>query len=302
MTPSTALVTGASGFVGRHLCAALVRDGWQVRALVRATTDATQLPAGVGAEPLPATARELGREIVRLRPQVVFHLATLFRGVHAVDDVEPLIASNVLLGSQLAEALTAAPPAAFINTGTAWQQDEAGRYRPAALYAATKQAMEDILRYYAQSGAYPAATVRLFDTYGPGDQRGRLVSALACQPESGEPLQMSPGEQLIDLLHVDDVVRALRRAAEVTAEGATSWSVWSAGSGRRLTVRDLVVAFERATGRAVPVVWGARPYRPVEMFARFDAGPRVPGWQPSIELEDGLARTYGGTEAGPRRD
>jgi len=286
----TALVTGATGFVGGHLASSLARDGWEVHALLRPGRDADALPAGASPLWMPGTAEALARELHGVAPSAVFHLATLFRGRHTAQDVEPLVAANVLLGTQLAEALAANPPEVLLNVGTAWQRNEAGRYRPAALYAATKQAMEDILRYYAEAEAFPVVDVKLQDTYGPGDVRGKLLAGLDRASRTGEPLRMSPGEQLIDLLHVEDVVRALRAAASA-ADGP--WTGYAAGSGQPRRVRELVAIFGEATGRPVPVEWGAVGYRAREVFTPYEAGPPVPGWSPSIALADGLRAVYG---------
>ena len=288
--PPSALVTGATGFIGGRLAAALVADGARVHALVRASSDRSALPDGVTPVEAPATARELRDVLEPVGAEHVFHLATCFRGVHVTEDVEPLVAANVLFGTQLAEALAAAPPRVLVNVGTAWQSGESGAYEPAALYAATKQAMEDILRFYAQSGSLTVANVRLFDTYGPGDTRGKLLATLDRASRTGEALQMSPGEQLIDLLHVDDVVRALRRAAEAAD---APWQTWSASSGRPVSLRRLVDEFGAAVGRPVSVDWGAREYREREMFTPWDAGPPVPGWSPEVALADGIAATFG---------
>lgn len=273
------MITGATGFVGGALASALVADGATVHALVR-RPDAV-LPTGAKPVVMPATAAELADRVATLAPEVVFHLATHFVGVHTATDVEPLIAANVLFGTQLAQALSVTPPRLLVNVGTAWQHGEDGEYAPAALYAATKQAMEDILRFYA--GAFPVANVKLFDTYGPADTRGKLLAILDRASRDGRPLDLSPGEQLIDLLHVDDVVAALRAAPE---------GDWSAASGAAVPLRELVARFERITGRGVPVNWGAREYRAREMFTPWNAGPRVPGWAPQITLDDGIKELY----------
>lgn len=288
--PPSALVTGATGFIGGRLAAALAADGGRVHALVRGSSDLSALPEGVEPVVAPETAAELRDVLAPIGAEHVFHLATCFRGVHTTQDIEPLVAANVLFGTQLAEALAAAPPRVLVNVGTAWQSGESGTYEPAALYAATKQAMEDILRFYAQAGALSVVSVRLFDSYGPGDTRGKLLAVLDRASRSGETLQMSPGEQLIDLLHVDDVVRALRTAAGAADE---PWQTWSASSGDAVSLRRLVERFGAAVGRPVSVDWGARPYREREMFSPWDAGPAVPGWSPQIGLEDGIAATFG---------
>lgn len=287
-----ALVTGATGFVGRHLVSSLQRDGWQVVALVRPTSDVAHLYR-VETVTMPGSASELAAVVATIAPAVVWHLATCFRGRHRAQDVEPLVAANVLLGTQLAEALAAAPPSVLVNVGSAWQRDAVGAYRPAALYAATKQAMEDILRYYAESGAFQVADVKLFDTYGPDDGRGKLLSQVHRASITGEALAMSPGEQLIDLLYVDDAVKALRFAATAAVAAAEPWQSWSASSGEARRVRDVIALFEAVTCRSVPLQWGALPYRAREMFEPWQAGDLVPGWFPEVPLEEGIRLTWG---------
>lgn len=283
-----ALVTGATGFVGGHLARSLQSDGWRVVALVRATSDVAHVQR-METIVMPASAGELATMLASLSADVVWHLATCFRGQHRIEDVEPLVAANVLFGTQLAEAVAAQPPRLFVNAGTAWQRDDEGGYHPAALYAATKQAMEDILLYYAEAGLLRVADVKLFDTYGPGDRRGKLLSQLHRASITGEELAMSPGEQLIDLLYVDDAVAALRSAA---VSAVRPWQSWSASSGRACPVREIVALFETVTCRRVPVRWGALPYRAREMFVPWDAGVRVPGWTPRVPLEEGIRLTW----------
>ena len=105
-----------------------------------------------------------------------------------------------------------------MNTGS-YSQHYGGRaYSPVSLYAATKQAFQDILQFYCEVRGLRAVTLELPDTYGPDDKRPKLFSLLDRVARSGETLQMSPGEQLLDLLHVDDVVHGY----EVAADGLLS--------------------------------------------------------------------------------
>ncbi|HSH61698.1 MAG TPA: NAD(P)-dependent oxidoreductase [Acidimicrobiales bacterium] len=287
----SALVTGATGFVGSHLTPALAAAGWRVSVLVRPSTDRALLPEGVTVFVDDGTAAGLDAVMAEGDPDVVFHLATHFLSGHTPEDVPALIEGNVLLGTRVAEALAHRGDRLFVNTASAWQHYDGADYRPVALYAATKQAQEDILRYYTEMERLRVVTLILFDTYGPADRRRKLLPLLAESSANGSVMQMSGGEQLIDLLHVDDVVAAFLRAAEL-GDAAERYQSYVVSSGSPVSLRDAVAAFEEATGRTVPVEWGVRPYRDREMFEPWDAGARLPGWKPEVELVDGLRRTF----------
>jgi nucleoside-diphosphate-sugar epimerase len=281
-----ALVTGATGFIGWHLVQRLGVDGWTVHALVRNSTH-PQLGDQVVCHPIPGDAADLVRLVCTLAPSVCFHLATDFRAQHAPADVTAMIETNVTLGTRLAEALTQAARCPLVYAGTAWQHFEGRSYSPTSLYAATKQALEDILAFYAEVQMLPVATLKFFDTYGPGDSRPKLVPLLLAAAHSGEPLDLSSGDQIVDLLHVDDAVECLLAVAAFLFTSGSS-GVFSAHSDNPVTVRRLVALLADATGRSVPVHWGAKPSRPREMLTPWRFAARVPDWRPRITLEDGL--------------
>ena len=116
MMPGRALVTGATGFVGRALVRRLVADGWHVDALAR-TPDAS-LPSGVTVHEIPNPIDDLIAIVGELAPTHCFHLATAFRGVHQPADIAPMIEANLGFGTAVAEAITRIPDARFVNTGT----------------------------------------------------------------------------------------------------------------------------------------------------------------------------------------
>ncbi len=203
------MVTGATGFVGGHVVRRLVDDGWTVDALVR--DPAAMLPDGVAIHEIPGPIDDLIGLVGDLAPTVCFHLATAFRGVHVPADIEPMVTANVAFGTALAEAVSRAGSCTFVNTGTVWQHYDARAYSPVSLYAAMKQAFTDVLRFYQEVADLPVVTLELTDTYGPGDPRPKLLPILLQAARNGTQLQMTDGTQLIDLLHVNDAVRALHR-------------------------------------------------------------------------------------------
>jgi nucleoside-diphosphate-sugar epimerase len=224
-----------------------------------------------------------------VQPDIIFHLASVLVAEHSADDVVPLVQSNILFGAQLLEAMTVAGVSTIVNTGTTVQHYEGREYSPVSLYAATKQAFQDILQFYCEVHGVRAMTLELPDTYGPGDRRSRLLSLLDRAAQTGETLQMSPGEQLLDLLYVDDVVHGYEVAADSLLAGyLPSPSRYRLSSGTLVRLRDVVELYRQATGRTVSVAWGARPYRVRKVMEPVSPVPLLPEWQPCISLKDGL--------------
>jgi nucleoside-diphosphate-sugar epimerase len=284
--PARALVTGATGFVGRHLIQHLHRAGWEIAVLSRTQDPSLSLP--VQSFLYTGQTDEVLRAVDSFRPDTVFHLASLFLAQHAPEQVEPLLSSNVLFGTQLLEAMRASGVRRLVNTGTSWQNFVGDAYLPVNLYAATKQAFEDILLYYVETGSVRAVTLKLFDSYGPGDTRRKLLRLLLDCLRTGEPLGMSGGEQVLDLVHVDDICCAFLRAAELVADSEQpANAVYAVSGGERRTLRGVVETLERVVGRALPITWGTRPYRDREVMVPW-SGLSVPGWQPTLSLESGL--------------
>jgi nucleoside-diphosphate-sugar epimerase len=286
-----AVVTGATGFIGGHLVHRLLREGWEVAVLTRSSSRVEdEFLRRCEVLLVDGDQQDLAPRVRRFAPDACFHLATHFVGVHEPEDVGPLVTANIELGTRLADALSACGDVAFVNTGTVWQHHDGRAYGPSSLYAATKQAFAAVLQFFAECTSLRAVTVELPDTYGPGDERVKLLQLLERAHRTGRPLQLSPGAQLVDFVHVDDVVRALVQAVPLAGPSAPSYSI----GGRPMTVREFVAVVGEVLGSDVPVEWGARDYRPREMMHPWRYFPPLPGWVPTIDLREGLVAVLEG--------
>lgn len=293
MQENVALMTGITGFVGSRLAQHLMAEGWHLHGIIRPGSSLASVEAL-----LPQLTCHIhdgsteGMEAIvqRVKPTVVFHLASLFLAQHQVSDVKGLIDSNLLFATQLADAMARQGVRYLVNTGTFWQHHENRTDEPVNLYAATKQAFEAILAYYVSVDALQVITLKLSDTYGPQDPRKKLLHLLMNLASDGTPLAMSPGEQEIDLVHIDDVVRAFSMAATRLLSGqGVGYACYAVSSGQPVPLRGLVNIFEEAAGRALPIRWGERPYRPREVMQTWRGGQPLPGWQPAIGMAEGFS-------------
>lgn len=294
-TLKSVFVTGASGFVGTHLVRRLLNDKFSVVALVRKRPDTssltTRMPAGVHAVPDDGSVHQLADVMRQYEVSTVLHCAAYYVAAHTADDVIPLVQSNVLMGARVAEAMRQSGVRSIITLGTMWEYsgDDPTIYRPANLYAATKKAMDDLLVYYADAAQLKVGILQFADTYGPQDKRKKLIPALLRALRDRKALDLSPGGQQLDLLHVEDVVAGIVHAAAL----AQTWpagtvSRFCLSAGQMITVRQLVAELERVFEQPLPVNWGARPYRDREVMHPRSAYPVLPGWGPKVELRDGL--------------
>ena len=286
-TTKRALVTAGTGFLASHLVQLLCVEGWEVHVVARTVAHAPK-QAGVITHTWRGTTHDMIHAVRASRPHVVFHIAGLILAQHTPDQVATLVEANVLLGTQLLEAMASEGVSRFVNAGTSTQYFHSDTYRPASLYAATKQAFEDILAYYVDAAGVRAITLALFNSYGPGERGGKLLSLLLHCLRTGETLSLSPGEQLLDLVHATDVARALLRAAELLEEPAQpASSLYTVSGGERVSLRELVAMLEQAAGRKLSIAWGGRPYREREVMRPW-AGKPLPGWTARVHLAEGL--------------
>jgi nucleoside-diphosphate-sugar epimerase len=283
-------LTGASGFVGGWLTRALLNEEHDILFLHRRSERFTSRRENFPNAQFLATdesVESLAAGLKEFRPDAVIHLASLFISEHKPSDVLPLIQSNLTFPIQLLEAMSLAGCHRLINTGSSWQHFGGESYNPVNLYASTKQAFEDVIRYYVEARSLQVIHLHLTDTYGPEDSRGKLISALLRISSTGERLSMSPGEQEIDLVHIHDVVTAymtaLTRIADVRGQ-----ETFAVRSDNPLTLKSVVALLERLSGKQLNIGWGERPYRQREVMKAWRSGETIPGWRPKMSLEQGL--------------
>ena len=291
------LVTGSTGFIGFHLTNRLVSDDREVHVIVRPSSNLNLLnniKDKIVIHEHDGTTFGILSIIERSKPVIVFHLASVSPSQHAVQDIDSLIKSNVLFGNQLVEAMVKKHVYYLINTGTYWQHYQNKDYSPVCLYAATKQAFEAILQFYTETTAIKVITLKLFDTYGPNDPRPKLFNQLKKAIERNESLDVSPGDQLIDVVYISDIIEAYVVSAKRLLNGIGNKSEeFAISSGKPIHLKELVKKYLQIVEKKVDIRWGGRNYRSREVMIPWDKGNMLPGWKPLITIEEGIRSMEG---------
>ncbi|HFG1965543.1 TPA: NAD-dependent epimerase/dehydratase family protein [Vibrio cholerae] len=282
------LITGATGFVGQHFISAMHND-YQIDALVRSKNINID---NVNVHYYDGTISSIKDALKDI--DVVLHLATYYRAIHEEKDVLPLLESNIVFGTQLLEAMKQTKTTRIVNVGTTWQKYEGKHYRYANLYAATKQAFQELLSFYADTYSWNSLNLHFNDTYGKNDHRKKIIQLLIETAKNGASIDMSPGEQRFETCHIDDAISALDIAIKrIYYSNQPKNEEFSILTGDDTSLKDLVSQIEKAINLPININWGAREYREREiMFTPVECYRILPGWTKKKPLSEGVLDLY----------
>jgi len=289
------LVTGGTGFIGRHALPLLAELGYEVHASWSSAPGEERPGVRWHRCDLlhPAAAASL---IEAVRPTHLLHLAWYAvpgKFWDAAENARWVEASLGLLAA-FADAggrrATLAGSCAEYDWSRQGILSEAGTpLAPTTYYGTCKHALRAVAEGLAARRGVSFSWGRIFFVYGPHEHPDRLVSSLARALTRGEEAPTSKGTQRRDFLHARDVAAAFVALLDSGVEGAVN-----IGSGAAVAVRDVVAAVAAAAGRPELVRWGALPQRPGDPpVLEADVSRLVDevGWRPSVPLEEGIERT-----------
>jgi UDP-glucose 4-epimerase len=302
------LVTGASGFIGWHLTAALADEAAEIHALVRPRTSRERLP------PLDLAMHEAdlrnrtetAAAVHAAAPHIVFHLAAPSGHPRTPAEREDMLAGTVAGTSNLLEASLPLAPA-IVHFGSSLEYGHRPRpiredddLQPTTFRGVAKAAAAMLVRRYALETGGRVSIVRPFSVYGPRERTSRLVARAVRAAVEGETLPLVRGPRR-DFVYVDDVVDAALRAACAELEPG---EVLNVGTGRDTANEELVELLGRIVGADIRVSddYDRRPWDTERWVADVTKVERLLGWKATHTLEDGLAETVdwyrrSGTEA-----
>ena len=290
---SRVLLTGASGFVGRHALAALAAAGHEVHAVARPRCVEA---AGVGVEAAGVVWHEAdllaGCEVVdAVEPEVFVHLA--WYAEHGKFWSSPENVRWVEASLALLRAFAEAGGRRAVLAGSCaeyeWSREvypEDAVLLPATLYGAAKQGLHTVAAAFAEQAGLSLAWGRLFFLYGPGEAPERFVPSLVLSLLRGDSAPMTEGVQRRDFLHVVDAGAAFAALADSHVTGAVN-----VASGQAVALREIALEIARRVGGEGLLQIGALPTpagQPPVLLADVGRLRDEVGWSPEIGLEDGL--------------
>src|SRR5262245_45538890 len=211
------LVTGASGFLGSHLCRRLGETGAEVNAVSRVfrTSQDSSLRWWQGDMAEIATASGLLRAV---RPEVIFHLSGLSTASPDRELVWPTLQSLLISTVNLLTVSAEIGCRRLVLLGSLTEPTPGpGEVVPGSPYAAAKWASSAYGRMFHRLYKTPVVIVRPFMTYGPGQDTGKLIPYVILSLLKEEAPKLSSGQWQADWIYVDDVIDGLLAAAQSPA-------------------------------------------------------------------------------------
>jgi nucleoside-diphosphate-sugar epimerase len=302
MSAPRALVTGATGFIGRHLVRRLIEAEAQVVVLVRPGACApAQWHDGVICIACDDWSEAGLRAALASQPfDVAFHLATY--GVSPTDrDPRLMLRVNVDLPAHVVH-LCKEQGARLVMAGTFSEYErppdqrrltERSSLETAKIYGASKAAGGVVATALAESLGVRLRLLRLFKVYGEGEAPHRLLPSLVAGLARGERVPLSDGTQIRDFIHVEDAVEACIKAGhDMTVPARAQTATWNVCTGIGHSVRTFAVLVAQAMGERVELLgFGDLPMRAEDEPYLVGDGERMLralGWRPKHDLAAGI--------------
>jgi NAD dependent epimerase/dehydratase len=301
------LVTGGEGFIGSHLTELLVRQGADVRVLAHydpfgrhgwigpELLDSIELLPGDVRDPERVAEAVAGRE-------VVFHLAALIGIPYSYVAPDSYVQVNVQGTVNVANACRRHGVSRLVHTSTSETYGtartvpiaESHPMQPQSPYSASKIAADAMALSYGHAFGLPVTVVRPFNTYGPRQSTRAVIPTILSQLHRGATeVKLGATSPTRDFTFVEDTAAGF--VAVASCERAVG-EVVNIGTGREISIGDLVDLLVTITGSAAEVVTDESRLRPADseverLLCDNTRAREWAGWSPAVTLEEGLTRT-----------
>lgn len=288
-------VTGISGYIGSRLAWDLLKKGYNVYGLVRRPLHVEYITAfqdKLNLYVYDGSYKSVMQAVEISKPDVIYHLATCYAVSHSSNQISDMNNCNLLLGNYVLEAMQACNIRNIVYLSSASCHFMNNNYNPLNLYAATKQAFSDIMRYYTEAYSIHSLTLMLTDSYGPGDKRPKILNLIKKAFCENQPIELSSGTQVYDVLYIGDILSALEQAADLLKWQKQSSLVYQIYNNNPLSLRETVDILQKTVGVHINAKWGAHPQAARSMNSKVRVDPLLPGWEARVSLEEGLKRFW----------
>lgn len=289
------LITGAAGFLGRHIVREMNDAGWEILAVDSTAEENAAVPPGVVYRRLSLPDPGFAGLVAEFHPGACVHCAGRASVAGSVGNPSADFEAGVVLTASILDALRKEAKGCrtiFLSSAAVYGQpeklpvDETARINPLSPYGYHKRICEILMEQAARLGGVPAASARIFSAYGPGLRRQVLWETAAQLAEKNSATLKGTGRESRDFIFSADVARAIRLLIEkAPCEG----EVYNVATERETTVREAVEILTGFFPSAAPAAFGGEkisgdPERWLADCSRI----RALGFEDTLPIREGL--------------
>jgi len=298
------IVTGGAGFIGSHLCDALLERGCEVMCVDNLATGRFSNIELALENPLFSVHDADVTEPFDLAADMIYHLASPASPVDYYEmPIETMLANSIGTRNCLELALKNDAKMLMASTSEVYgdpevspqREDYFGHVNPVGLrscYDEGKRFAEALCKSYERVHEIPIVIVRIFNTYGSRMRAddGRVIPNFVCQALQGQPITLyGDGSQTRSFCHVSDMVKGLMLAMD-TPEAAGE--IINIGNPDEMRVIDLAARIREKTGTSSALAFEPLPADdPLQRKPDITKAMKVLGWAPRVGLDQGLEDT-----------
>ena len=292
------LIVGGTGFIGRNLVLNALEKGFNIVVLSLNEPSSQQKVEGVDYLQKDITKPiQTSNQLTKTPFDYVVNLSGYIDHCRFLEGGHELIKAHFEGVQNLLQWLDWSKLKRFVQIGSSDEygnhpapQHEEMRELPISPYSLGKVASTQFLQMLHRTQGFPAVILRLFLTYGPGQDNKRFFPATIQGCLSDDPFPTTAGEQLRDFCYVDDIAQGI--LATLTNEQVNG-EIINLASGNPVTIRHATELIQKTLGRGTPE-FGKIPYRVGEnmaLYADVSKAKRILDWKPVVPFEEGVERT-----------
>lgn len=281
------LITGATGFIGSHLCRELLKKGSIIHGISR--TNQKPVAGITWWKNNLKDYKSLEQLMKKIKPDIVYHLAGEVTGSRNLEAILPTLQSNLVSTVNILTAATNIGCQRVIVIGS--MEEPVKNQTACSPYAASKASSAIYCKLFYSLYQTPVVNLKLFMVYGEAQKdTKKLIPYVTNKLLQNEMPKLSSGKRLVDWIYIDDVVEALiLSATALDIEG----SEIEIGTGKFISVKNVVKKIKDLTLFKDPLQFGSLTDRPFEQVrkANISTAYKKLGWKPKVSLNQGLKNT-----------
>ncbi len=289
------LITGGTGFVGKHLVSNLGNINYKlvVRSLSSDYNNEAQIVYDLNKLEI------FKNNIKEYNPDVVIHLASFLSSADDVDNIKKIVDSNILFTSYLLESLKDTNVKLFINTGTfAEFYYNDGKQNPAYFYAASKLAVRPIIQYFKNVICFKSINIIPYTIYGGKSKSKKVIDFIIDSTQSETSIDMTSGEQILDFIHIEDVVDFFIHCIN-NIDLLKDECDYHLGTGIGTSIKELSSLVENEMKEKTNINWGIKDYRPLDIMRAIAPVYKLEkelNWKARISIKNGIKTIISGED------